>query len=100
MRRLIVTDVLLHNATWNQLYIGLVKAEVRARGVSDAIRRNGRSMVELGLSWCTSIVRASRRLTYRSGVPDNRAVLTNGHTEHVPRAPDFFLRGPQLAVVK
>ena len=31
-----------------------------------------------------------------------RAVLTNGHTGHVPRAPGFFfvLRGPQLAVVK
>jgi len=30
-----------------------------------------------------------------------RAVLTNGHTGHVPRAPDFFLfEGPQLAVVK
>jgi len=56
-------------------------------------------MVELGLSWCTSIVRASRRLTYRSGVPDSRAVLINGHTEHVPRAPDFF-EGPQLGVVK
>ena len=29
------------------------------------------------------------------------AVLTNGHTGHVPRAPDFFLfEGPQLAVVK
>ena len=29
------------------------------------------------------------------------AVLTNGHTGHVPRAPGFFfLRGPQLAVVK
>jgi len=32
----------------------------------------------------------------------SRAVLTNGHTGHVPRAPDFlfFLRGPQLVVVK
>jgi len=32
----------------------------------------------------------------------SRAVLTNGYTGHVPRAPDFFffLRGPQLAVVK
>ena len=29
-----------------------------------------------------------------------RDVLTNGHTGHVPRAPGFFLRGPQLAVVK
>jgi len=31
-----------------------------------------------------------------------RAVLTNGHTGHVPRTPGFFffLRGPQLAVVK
>ena len=31
-----------------------------------------------------------------------RAVLTNGHTGHVPRAPGFFffLSGPQLAVVK
>jgi len=30
-----------------------------------------------------------------------RAVLTNGHTGHVPGPPDFFLlRGPQLAVVK
>ena len=31
-----------------------------------------------------------------------RAVLTNGHTGHVPRAPGFFffLRAPQLAVVK
>jgi len=30
-----------------------------------------------------------------------RAVLTSGHTGHVPRAPDFFLfEGPQLAVVK
>ena len=31
-----------------------------------------------------------------------RAVLTNGHTGHVPRAPGFFffLWGPQLAVVK
>jgi len=29
-----------------------------------------------------------------------RVVLTNGHTGHVPRAPDFFLKGPQLAVVK
>jgi len=30
-----------------------------------------------------------------------RAVLTNGHTGHVQRAPDFFffLRDPQLAVV-
>ena len=30
------------------------------------------------------------------------AVLTNGHTGHVPRAPGFFFffRGPQLAVVK
>ena len=34
--------------------------------------------------------------------PRPRAVLTNGHTGHVPRAPGFFffLRGPQLAVVK
>jgi len=31
----------------------------------------------------------------------SRAVLTNGHTGHVPRAPGFFLfEGPQLAVVK
>jgi len=32
----------------------------------------------------------------------SRAVLTNGHTGHVPRAPAFFFfsRGPQLAVVK
>ena len=32
----------------------------------------------------------------------HRAVLTNGHTGHVTRAPGFFffLRGPQLAVVK
>ena len=31
-----------------------------------------------------------------------RAVLTNGHTGHVPKAPGFFffLRGPQPAVVK
>ena len=30
-----------------------------------------------------------------------RAVLTNGYTGHVPRAPGFlFLRGLQLAVVK
>jgi len=31
-----------------------------------------------------------------------RAVLTNGHIGHVPRALGFFffLRGPQLAVVK
>jgi len=31
-----------------------------------------------------------------------RAVLTNGHTGHVPRAPGFFffLRGPQLAVLQ
>jgi len=30
-----------------------------------------------------------------------RAVLTNGHTGHVPRAPGLFLfEGPQLAVVK
>ena len=31
-----------------------------------------------------------------------RAVLTNGHTGHVPRAPGFFFlfEGPQLAVVK
>ena len=31
-----------------------------------------------------------------------RAVLTNGHTGHVPMAPGFFFfsRGPQLAVVK
>ena len=30
-----------------------------------------------------------------------RAVLTNGHTGHVPSAPDFFLfEKPQLAVVK
>ena len=31
-----------------------------------------------------------------------RAVLTNGHTGHVARAPGFFffLWGPQLAVVK
>jgi len=29
------------------------------------------------------------------------AVLTNGHTGHVPRAPGFFpFEGPQLAVVK
>jgi len=35
-------------------------------------------------------------------VPSPRAVLTNGHIGHVPRAPGFFLflRGPQLAVVK
>ena len=32
----------------------------------------------------------------------NRAVLTNGHTGHVPRAPgfSFLFRGPQLVVVK
>jgi len=31
-----------------------------------------------------------------------RAVLTSGHTGHVPRAPElfFFLRDPQLAVGK
>jgi len=31
---------------------------------------------------------------------NGRAVLTNGHTGLVPRAPGFFLRGLQLAVVK
>jgi len=33
---------------------------------------------------------------------ESRAVLTNGHTGHVPRAPGFFFlfEGPQLAVVK
>ena len=30
----------------------------------------------------------------------NRAVLTNGHTGHVPRDPGFFyLRGPQLLLI-
>jgi len=30
-----------------------------------------------------------------------RAVLTNGHTGHVPRVPGFFpFEGPRLAVVK
>jgi len=34
--------------------------------------------------------------------PIPRAVLTNGHTGHVPSAPGFFFlfEGPQLAVVK
>jgi len=47
----------------------------------------------------------SRRTLYAFGYERgrrSRAVLTNGHTGHVPRAPGFFffLRGPQLAVVK
>jgi len=32
--------------------------------------------------------------------PETRAVLTGGHTGHVPRAPGFFLEGFQVAVVK
>jgi len=37
----------------------------------------------------------------RKWIDVGRAVLTNGYTGHVPRAPGFlFLRGPQLAVVK
>jgi len=40
-------------------------------------------------------------LRFFCGTPD-RAVLTNGHTGHVPRARGFFFlfEGPQLAVVK
>jgi len=30
----------------------------------------------------------------------SEAVLANGHTGHVPRAPFFLFEGPQLAVVK
>ena len=38
----------------------------------------------------------------RNGTVSRAPVLTNGHTGHVPVAPGFFffLRGPQLAVVK
>ena len=37
-----------------------------------------------------------------SWAPRARAVLTNGHNGHMPRAPGFFFlfEGPQLAVVK
>jgi len=45
--------------------------------------------------------RASAPRSWLAAVYD-RAVLTNGHTGHVPRAPGFFffVRGPQLAVAK
>ena len=53
-----------------------------------------------GLFWCWP--RVTDFVAGPSLQPIGRAVLTNGHTGHVPRAPGFFffLRGPQLAVVK
>ena len=47
-------------------------------------------------------VRSFHRPCFAYYAAGSRAVLTNGHTGHVPRAPGFFLfpRGPQLAVVK
>ena len=37
----------------------------------------------------------TRRMPLSIDGGQTRAVLTNGHTKHVPRAPDFFfLRGP------
>jgi len=61
----------------------------------------------IGSTCCTelgcNIYRPNCKLLYFIPVmvKYSEAVLANGHTGHVPRAPDFFLfEGPQLAVVK
>ena len=65
-------------------------------------RRRNTSRVECG----HFVVAARNSLCSYNTAHDTHtstAVLTNGHTRHVPRAPGFFflfLRGPQLAVVK
>ena len=53
----------------------------------------------LGRHECTAQTASRSVQPFTQG---SRAVLTNGHTGHVPTAPGFFffLRGPQLAVVK
>jgi len=55
----------------------------------------------VGLSAIADICRKRAIACLLASVITNRTVLTNGHTGHVPRAPEifFFLRGPQLAVV-
>jgi len=59
------------------------------------------TVTDVAWSVCLSVsADHNRELCFTQG--EVRAVLTNGHTGHVPRAPGFFsfLRGPQLAVVK
>jgi len=49
-----------------------------------------------------TVVASLTEMTWRDLciVVKTRAVLTSEHTGHVPRAPGFFVWGPQLTVLK